>query len=102
MVSWPWRGVGRAAEARERWTPLLFEAVVGVDAAMFVALWPGLLTEFPLGHFIASPHTLLRVSYLASRPSQLGSLAPNLFDLSLKHLANIARHLVLQNLPVML
>ena len=30
----------------------------------------------------------------------MGSLAPYLFDLSLKHLANIARYLVIQNLSV--
>jgi hypothetical protein len=48
-------------------------------------------TEHERGH---APDSCLLVSQLVSHLGHLRSLAPNLFDLSLKHLANIARYLV--------
>ncbi len=59
-------GAVRAAEARERWAPLLLEAVIGIAAAIFVAVWPGLLTEFTLGYIIGAWALLTGVFEIAA------------------------------------
>ena len=56
----------RAAEARERWAPLLLEAVIGIAAAIFVAACPGLLTEFTLGYIIGAWALLTGVFEIAA------------------------------------
>lgn len=59
-------GAVRAAEARERWAPLLLEAAIGIAAAIFVAVWPGLLTEFTLGYIIGAWALLTGVFEIAA------------------------------------
>lgn len=59
-------GAVRVAEVRERWAPLLLEAVIGIAAAIFVAVWPGLLTEFTLGYIIGAWALLTGVFEIAA------------------------------------
>src|SRR5689334_19782322 len=59
-------GAVRAAEAHERWTTLLFEAMIGIGAAAVVVAWPGLLTEIELIYIIGAWALLTGVFEIAS------------------------------------
>jgi uncharacterized membrane protein HdeD (DUF308 family) len=47
-------GAVRAAEARERWAPLLMEGIVGILAALSAVAWPGMMTQITLIYIIGA------------------------------------------------
>lgn len=59
-------GAVRAAEAHERWAPLLMEAVIGIAAALLAVTWPGIMTIDVLGYIIGAWALLTGVLEIAS------------------------------------
>jgi uncharacterized membrane protein HdeD (DUF308 family) len=47
-------GAVRAAEAHERWAPLLLEAIIGISAALLAVTWPGFMTPIVLIYIIGA------------------------------------------------
>lgn len=59
-------GAVRAAEAHERWAPLLMEAVIGIAAALLAVTWPGIMTIDVLGYIIGAWALLTGLLEIAS------------------------------------
>ena len=59
-------GAVRAAEAHERWAPLLVEAIIGIAAALLAVTWPGILTINVLIYIIGAWALLTGVLEIAS------------------------------------
>jgi uncharacterized membrane protein HdeD (DUF308 family) len=59
-------GAVRAAEARERWAPLVIEGIVGILAAFLAIAWPGIMTQIILVSIIGAWALLTGVLEIAS------------------------------------
>ena len=59
-------GAVRAAEAHERWAPLLVEAIIGIAAAFLALTWPGIMTIHVLIYIIGAWALLTGVLEIAS------------------------------------
>ena len=59
-------GTVRAAEAHERWAPLLVEAIIGIAAALVAVTWPGIMTISVLIYIIGAWALLTGMLEIAS------------------------------------